>query len=350
MSYTQDDLRRYAQMSATSEDQFNFIINEKLSDSLILKLLIQIENKIGAVLMLVSELSGKILIMYSIFGNSPTIRRIQPFEKISNFMTDILKAHKEGATEFAISERVGRTIYRLLTPENFLPIIDSLKQKNFSQFKDILIQGIIKETKLMNVQVEMEIEKINSIQFLKKNSLNGIIPEVRNPFEEVVSETSTQTNKTLSTTQNLPKTKVEIAIEEISKNYREVVKCQTVVSPVSGLTFEELKPGQKLLFLLPSRTPDERSRARRLGGINQLGQNQPIIGEFLKIIAAENEYHILAKGPGNVLLKAFEERPVRLAYPRNTDMNFEDKTFKAALWIAGGFILFVLVLFFVYFR
>ncbi|MCX7998214.1 MAG: hypothetical protein N3A69_04580, partial [Leptospiraceae bacterium] len=341
---------RYAQMSSISEDQFQFILNEKLSDSLLLKLLIQIENKIGAVLILTSELSGNILLIYSIFGNSPTIRRIQPFEKITNFMTDIQKAHKEGAMEFAISERIGRTIYRLLTPEIILSAVDSLKQKSFSQFKDTLIQGIIKETKLMNVQIEMDIEKTNSIQFLKKNSLKGIVPEVRNPFEETIEVQAQTINKTSSTSPNQPKTKVEIAIEEVTKNYKEVVKCQTVVSPVSGLTFEELKPGQKLLFLLPFRTPEERSRARRLGAVNQLGQNQPVIGEFIKLIVAENEYHILAKGPGNVLLNAFEERPVRLAFPKDSLSNLEEKTLKTALWIAGGFVVFILVLFFLYFR
>lgn len=348
MSYTQEEFRRYVQKSSTNEEQFNLILNEKLVDCSLLKLLVQVESKLGAMLILFSELSGNVLIMYSIFGNSPTIRRIQPFEKFMNFVDDMLKAYKEGAMEVAVSERIGRTIYKNLTSETMLSFINEINNKDFSRLKEFIINAIIKETKLINITLEIDAEKVNSIQFLKKNPLNGNVAEVRDPFE--VIQTSSQTNQNTYTTQVIPKTKIEIAIEEITKNYKEIIKCQTVISPVSGISFEELKVGQKLLFLLPFRTPEDRSRARRLGAVNKLGQNQPIVGEFVKLIVGDHEYHIFAKGPGNVLLRAFEAMPVRLAYPKDLDVNIlEQKTLKTVFLVIGAFIIFIVVLFFFYF-
>lgn len=348
MSYTQEELKRYAQKSSTNDEQLQFILNEKLIDCFVLKLFLQIESKTGVILILFSELSGNILLMYSIFGNSPTIRRIQPFEKVVNFLQDMLKAHKEGATEFAISERIGRTIYKILTPENILTFISDIENKDFSRIKELIVNGIIQETKLTNVMIELDSEKVNSIQFLKNNPLHGNLSEIKNPFE--VLETVYTSQQQTKPTQVLPKTKIEIAIEEITKNYSEVIKCQTVISPVSGIPFDELKVGQKLLFILPFKTPQDRSRARRLGAVNKLGQNQPIVGEFVKLIIGDHEYHIFAKGPGNVLLRAFEEMPVRLAVPKDANpKDLEEKALKTTFLVAGAFVLFILVLLFLYF-
>ncbi len=348
MSISQSEIEKIVSLSSCSQEEFNQILNEKILDAWLIKCFIQIENKVGVLLILVSELSYKILTMYSVFGTSTAIRKIQVFEKFLQFASDMVSVVKGGGVEFPVSERIGRTIYRVFLPEEVEKVIANLKNKKFEPITTLFTQGIVHETKLTNVQIELDVEKINSAYFAKKNPIYGVIPEVRSPFEEI-SNISTSFAKSTSSTTAIPKTKVEIAIEEFIKDYREVVKCSTVVAPVSGVLFEELKPGQKLLFLLPNKTPEEKSRARRLGAVNQLGQSQPIIGEFLKLIVGKDEYHIFAKGPGNVLLRAFEPRPVRLAIPTNLSSSSEEKNFKVMVYISAGFFLFVLVLLLLYF-
>jgi hypothetical protein len=62
------------------------------------------------------------------------------------------------------------------------------------------------------------------------------------------------------------------------------------------------------------------NQAKQLGAVDSEGKNRPVIGQFLKLVTGEkNEFHIFAKGPQGVLLRAFEERPVKLAVPKSAN-------------------------------
>lgn len=57
-----------------------------------------------------------------------------------------------------------------------------------------------------------------------------------------------------------------------------------------------------------------------MGAVTKEGTIKPISGDFLKIInGGKNEFHIFAKGPNGILLRAFEERPVKLAVSKRTN-------------------------------
>ncbi|MCB1180174.1 MAG: hypothetical protein KDK36_21530 [Leptospiraceae bacterium] len=192
-------------------------------------------------------------------------------------------------------------------------------------------------------------ERINSIQFRLNNPLDGNYNEVVSPFIEMASQSSGTSSR--SSFSPLPKTKIDLAIEDFINKHKEVIKCSTVLSPASGVTFDELREGQKLLFKLPFRTPEEKSKARRLGGVNKLGQPITITGTFLRLIVGpKDEYHIFAKGPHGVLLRAFEERPVRLAVPRYSEAGEGLEKNSKAMWIVAiGFLIFIAVLGVIYF-
>jgi hypothetical protein len=352
MSISQSELQKLAALASRSQDEANLILKGEIIDSWLLKILINIENKTGAMMVLVSELSLKVVSIYSIFGTSPGIRKIRTFEKFQQFATDMGNAIKEGGMEAAVSERIGRTLYRTLLPEDLQSVLPDFDLGQLTNITDLITKGVAQETKLMNIQVELDIERINSAEFAKKNPIYGMVSEVRSPFEAAPTNSSTpNTSSRTQTTTSTPKTKIEIAVDDFVKDYKEVIKCSTVVSPVSGVLFDELKPGQKLLFMLPFKTSDEKSRARRLGAVNKLGQNGPVIGEFVKLIMGKDEFHLFAKGPHNTLLRAFEERPVRLAVPKAKDYEQEEeRNIKSIVMVALGFLLFVLLLFFFYFR
>lgn len=342
-----EELKKMALSSVNTEEEAERIIRGELVDAWLLKVILDVENKSGAILVLVSEANLKVLCIYSMMGASKVIKKIRTFEKFHQFALDMLAAYRDGGIESAMSERIGRTLYRLLTPEIISAQLPNFHYNQTRDITDILIKGIAIETKVGSIQVQIDLERVNSIFFRTNNPLQGNYNEVQNPFIEMVSSKISHGTSHTSSFSAVPKTKIDLAIEDFINQYDEIVRCSTILSPAAGITFDELKEGQKLLFKLPFKAPEEKSKARRLGAVNTLGQPVPIVGTFLRLIVGpKDEYHIFAKGPKGVLLRAFEERPVRLAIPRDSDSEEGGISGNAkALWaVIIGFVIFVLVL------
>jgi hypothetical protein len=341
-----EELRKLALKSVNTEEEAERVIRGELVDAWLLKILLDVENKSGAIFVLASEVNMKILQIFSMMGTSKMIRKIRTFEKFQQFADDMLAAYREGGIESNFSERIGRTLYRLLSPDIIAAQLPNFHYNRTSEITDIIIKGVAAETKVGNIQVQIELERVNSIFFRLNNPLSGVYNEVQSPFIEMASSKISAIGNT-SKFSAIPKTKIDLAIEDLISQYKEVVKCTTVVSPVSGVNFDDLKEGQRLLFKLPFKAPEEKIKARRLGAVNPMGQLLPVVGTFLRLIVGpKDEYHIFAKGPKGVLLRAFEERPVRLAIPRDSkgeEAEIDGNT--KALWaVIIGFVVFVLVL------
>ncbi|MCB1159333.1 MAG: hypothetical protein KDK45_17665, partial [Leptospiraceae bacterium] len=184
------------------------------------------------------------------------------------------------------------------------------------------------------------------------NILNKEIQPVRSPFEkkvEIRAKVLTEPRVALSSASvntlsestppsdiPAPKSGTELKMEEIESGFSSVVRCKTVLSPVSGIEFSRLREGQEILITLPYKTDQEKIWANRLGAVGEDGIVHPLIVKFYRYIEmSKGEYYIYAKGPENVLLKAFEERKVRIAVPKDKKTAlFEDVSDKLQLnWI-----------------
>ena len=307
-----EELLSYTLRSVNSKEEAMSVINGDLKDAFILKLSIDLQSKNGILLILISEIKKKILDIYSVVGTSTNIKKIRTFESMEQIFEDILKLLDYGGIETALSERVGRCIYRTLSGNAMESILFNIKKKHNSEISSVLEEALIVETKIKNTQVFIEVERVKSSDFYTYNTLRGIYPEVRNPLEDESKENKDKTEEV----QQLSKTSVEQALDEIFLNYKRVVKCNAGISPARGVEFNKIKPNQPLYFHLPQFTEEEKNTAKELGGFSKNGKAIPVVGNFIKIIAGpKNEYHIFAKGPKGVLLHAQETHPVRISFP-----------------------------------
>jgi hypothetical protein len=309
-----EEMYNLAIKSMLNPEDAKKLVRGEIKDSFILKIAIDLQSKNGIVLVLISEIAKKVLDIYSIIGTANNLKKIKTFENVEQIFEDLTKLMEFGGIEKALSERIGRCIYRAMGPNTIDSILVNLKKKATSEIASVIEEAVISETKLKNTQVFIEVEKISSLDFYKYNTLKNIHPEVRNPFEEV-SQSQTQTKIEVPIVK-LSKTSVEQAIDDIITSYDKIIKCNVGISPTKGLEFSKLKPNQPIYFHLPQFTPDEKNVARSMGAINKNGKPIPIVGKFVKIIAGQNnEYHIFAKGPGGVLLHSTETQQVKVAYP-----------------------------------
>lgn len=299
--------------SVVSEEDANLLLEGKLNDALLVKVSVQVENRSGIMILLFSLAKGDLLQVYSIFGNSPLLNRIRTFENVSQFLLDLIEAIKAGGIEKPLSDRIGRVLYKGIDKQSMLKEFPKLEKKNYSDFCEILQYVINTELKIKTTKVQVEVERLSSLKFRSNNPLAAVFSPISNPYLETIKPVS-QTTTTVENNQSQEKAKAEAIINDIQKDYKKVLVCKTVVAPVAGVDFENLKEHMKLLFVLPSQTKEEIALAKSMGAISKDGTNKPIVGEFLKMVTGgKNEYHIFAKGPNGTLLRAFEERPVKLA-------------------------------------
>ena len=87
----------------------------------------------------------------------------------------------------------------------------------------------------------------------------------------------------------------------------------------------------KLLFVLPFQTTEEIALLKSVGAVTKEGAIKPIAGEFLKIITGGKMNIIFCKGPNGILLRAFEERPVKLAVSKKKTINPSKKDERSEL-------------------
>ncbi len=307
------ELMSIALESVGTEDKARELIQGKFLDAYILKLRVDIENRSGVMIVLVSKIKSDILVLYSVFGNSPNLRKIRTFEDYSQFSHDMLNVMKSGGVDKALSENVGRAIYQKLTKGTISGLFPIWDKKDVVSTVAMLEPAIASYIKIKSAKIQADVEQISSVKFRYKNVMTGTVNPITRPdFEE-----STETPEVESQPVKLESSPVEKEIEELEKEFGRIVICKTVLSPVAGIDFDALQNGQKLLFILPFQNDEEKALAHSMGAVGKDGINRPIIGTFVKIIVGtKNEYHIFAKGPNGVLLRAFEERPVRLAAPK----------------------------------
>jgi hypothetical protein len=360
-----DHLKKMALESVLTEDQAIKLLNHQIKDAWLLKLRIDLENKTGVLVCLISKFRENILQIFSVFGNSPTITRIRTFEDQHQILGDMIEALKTGTHDKGVSETIGRVIYRTFDKESLQKLMPEWEKHDKDNTTIHLENSISQNMKTKNIQIQMDVEAISSIEFRTNNPLAAKISPVINPLLDLpsnnsgsgTSQTSTPSSTATSptTSGSLPtvpeKSDVDRKIEELEAGFSRIISCKTVLAPAHGIEFSQLKKNQKLLFQLPFKTEADKETAKRLDAVSDKGELKPIIGDFFQIIEGKkNEYHIYARGPYGVLLRAFEERPVRIAIPKD-EKNLSDdvKSFSYFLYAALGGIFIVVLLLILYF-
>ena len=295
-----------AMESVLTEDQARELVSGRIQDAFLLKLAIDVENRSGLVIAVVSVYRYEIIVLYSVFNDSTSIKKVRTFEDAGQFAHDFIEATKTGVVDKGLSESVGRLIYKKLDKSMISSMTQFLESGEASRFNTLVSETLVEGLKVKNVNVQVDAEKISSVKFRYKSPLDSIAP-VNPPVMETGDKG-----------EDLPREKsaMEKQMEMIEKTHPKMLQCKTVLSPVAGVEFEELRAKQKLLFQIPIDSQESKEMAKLLGAIDNEGNPKPIIGEFLHLLSGKNEYYIYAKGPGGILLRAFEEGPVRLAIPK----------------------------------
>ncbi|MCG6166630.1 LIC10486 family protein [Leptospira sanjuanensis] len=300
----QANLMNLALESVLTEDQAVELIQGKIRDAFLLKIRIDIENRSGAVVAIVSKYKNDVIEIFSLFSNSSLIRKIRSFEDSAAFALDMVEAAKSEPFDPGLSDSIGRIVYSKLTKAVLESSYANWEKNDASSFVNILENQIKTSLKVNQVRIQADVEFLSSPKFRAKNVFAGIIPAVNRPSEEPAIGQVPESQE---------KTPVQRQIEQFRKPFGRVILSKTVLAPVGGVDFDELTEGDKLYFQLPTGSMDEKAMAKTLGGFDEAGNPKNVIGEFIGIAAGKGEYHIFAKGPSGVLLQAFEERPVRLA-------------------------------------
>jgi hypothetical protein len=336
--------------SVTSIEDANLLVQGKLKDAMLIKASVVVESRSGFLLFLFSLAKGDLLQVYSIFGNSPLLNRIGTFENLPQFLSDLIEAIKAGGIERALSDRIGRVMYKGLDAQSVLLQFPKIEKKDYFDFCEMVQVTINTELKIKTAKVQIDFEKLSSLDFRLQNPLGSVYAPLANPYKEVkkiVVPVPVAENPYLQ-----EKVKAEAVIQEVQKNYKQILMCKTIVAPVAGIDFDNLTENMKLLFVLPAKTSEEIALAKSLGAIGKDGLNKPIAGEFLKIIpGGKNEFHILAKGPNGILFRAFEERPVKLAVskkPSTPKKEEQSELAKMMSVIIGILVVLVIILIFMY--
>ncbi|PKA17377.1 LIC10486 family protein [Leptospira haakeii] len=297
--------------SVHTEEQAIELIQGKIKDAYLLKLRIDVENKAGVVLGLLSRYKNEFLELYSLFSNSSVIRKIRTFEDFGQISHDIAEAARQEAPDPGLSDAIGRILHTKLTKqilEQYYPMWD----RNDTAALVNMLENQIKTTMKINmIRVQADVEYVSSLKCRGKSFFAGIIQSIPKPPEEPAEGAG-------APVENLDPEKAAVMrqIETIRKGFGRVVLAKTILSPVNGIDFDDLNEGDKILLQLPSVSPEEKALAKTLGAMDKDGNVKPVVGSFVAIASGKNEYHIFAKGPAGVLLQAFEERPVRLARPK----------------------------------
>ncbi len=336
-------LMKYALESVKDNEQAFLLVEGKITDAILVKAQVHVENRSGILIFPFSVFKGDILTIYSVFGNSPLIIRMRTYEKYPQFLLDTMEIVKSGGIDKALSERIARSIYKNISASSLFKTVQKISKKNYEELVALIQNGINLELKINTTKANIDVEKISSLQFRIGNQLDAVLLPVQNPYNIQKEE---ETKKiVIPVFENSPeKIKAEKEITEIQKEFQKVIVCKTVVSPVAGLEFDALKENTKLLFLLPFQTEEEIEFAKQMGAVNKEGVNKPILGTFYRIITSgKNEFHIFAKGPNGILFRAFEERPVRLATPKKAGSNLKKVESKSDISMTLSIIVGVLV-------
>lgn len=297
--------------SVLTEEQAIELIQGKIKDAYLLKLRIDVENRAGVVLGLLSRYRNEFLELYSLFSNSSMIRKIRTFEDFGQISHDIAEAARQEAPDPGLSDQVGRILHTKLNKqilEQYYPMWD---RNDTAALVNMLENQIKSNLKINMIRVQADVEFVSSLKCRGKSFFAGVLSPIAKPPEEVSPDGAPVE------TLDPEKAAVQRQIETIRKGFGRVVQAKTILSPVNGIDFDDLVEGDKILLQLPAVSPEEKALAKTLGAMDKDGNVKPVVGSFIAIASGKNEYHIFAKGPVGVLLQAFEERPVRLARPKS---------------------------------
>lgn len=311
--------------SVLTEEQARELINGRIQDAYLIKAKVDVENRSGALLVLVSAYRKKILELYSMFGNSPILRKIRTFEDYQQYSLDFVEVQNNGGLDPSLSEMIGHAIYLALDAGTIASFLPAWEKKDIANTTLALEKAIIKNSRVNRVKMTAEVDKISSIKFRHKNPMNGVVNPINPPnIPEPIEESGIEQMAAVDEDSLLP---YERLINNITKNYSKQILCETMLSPVLGVEFDEVVEGEEILFKLPFSTPQERSTAQALGCVDSQGNLKPLVGKFLKIVNGEGEYHILAQGPSNTIIHSIEERPVKIATLQKKAPASNDKTY-----------------------
>lgn len=315
----QAELMNLALESCLTEEQGRDLLNSKITDAYLLKLRVDLENRTGVLMVLVSKFKKTILQVFSVFGSSPQMRKVRLFGDYGQLSVDFVELYKEKGLDSSLTENVGKAVYRIFSPEIIPGLLPQWDKKYFSNSIDMLergISGLLKNTK---IKVIFEMDKVSSVKFRHKNPMHGVVRSVGAPPPETSAAPEQQAPV------NAEPTALERQIANFTKNYNTILQAKTMISPVDGIEFDQLVEGQEILFKLIVDSPQQKATAKVLNAIDEYNIAQPVVGKYIGIASGKNEYHIYAEGPSGTLLHSLEERPVKISVPKYAKKMIETK-------------------------
>ncbi|WCL49316.1 hypothetical protein [Leptospira sp. GIMC2001] len=334
--------------SVLSEDQAKELINGRIEDAFVMKAKVDIDNRSGVVMILFSTYKKKILELYSLIGNSPILRKIRTFEDYQQLSLDFVEVTNAGGIDTALSEIVGQAIYSMYNTDVIGSFLPFWEKKDTTNSILMMEQNVQKKVKATRVKIAAEVDKVSSVKFRYKNIMIGTVAPIKPPIEDEAFNSSEE---------GLPEGELdgeemapyERLIDNVAKRYSRMLECETMLSPVAGVEFDDLVEGQEILFRLPYQTSQEKATAQALELVDSEGKLKPLIGKFISIVYGDDSYHILAEGPSNTVIRSIEERPVRVATPKKLvkelDLNAnEPLNSNAGLLIIGAVVAFCILI------
>lgn len=311
----QADLLGLTKEAVFTDEQAKEVLQGKITDGYLIKVKIDLDGMNAMVLILVSSVRKHIMEIYAVAGNSPIFRRIRTFADPLQISTDLSDIGKSAGYDPAISENMGRAVYRVFTKEKLEEFLPLWQKKDPSRITETLESSILQATKGRNIKLQAEVDKLSTAKFRYENPMKGTISPISKPMdemptpEEVASPASPPSGE---------QSAIERQIAHFRSGFSKEVNMKTVISPISGVEFDNLVEGQEILFRVPVETQDGMSDASLLGLIDEEGKvsKEPLVGKFLGIASNKSEYHIFAEGPNKYLFHSVEEQPVKVAVPK----------------------------------
>lgn len=311
----QADLLGLTKEAVFTDEQAKEVLQGKITDGYLIKIKVDLDSMNGMILLLVSSIKKHIMEVYAVVGSSPIFRRIRTFADHVQISTDLADIGKTAGYDPSISENIGRAVYRVFTKEKLEDFLPLWQKKDPSRITEALEASLLQASKGRNIKLQAEVDKISTAKFRYENPMKGTINPISKPMDEMpIPEEQTTQVVVPSGEQSA----IERQIAHFRSGFSKEVNMKTVISPISGVEFDNLIEGQEILFRVPTETQEGMSDASLLGLIDEEGKvsKEPLIGKFLGIASNKSEYHIFAEGPNKYLFHSVEEQPVKVAIPK----------------------------------
>ncbi|MCZ8342523.1 MAG: hypothetical protein O9301_05795 [Leptospira sp.] len=311
----QADLLGLTKEAVFTDEQAKEVLQGKITDGYLIKIKIDLDSMNGMILLLVSSIKKHIMEVYAVVGNSPIFRRVRTFADHVQISTDLADIGKTAGYDPSISENIGRAVYRVFTKEKLEDFLPLWQKKDPSRITEALEASLLQASKGRNIKLQAEVDKISTAKFRYENPMKGTINPISKPMDEMPIPEEQTTQVVVSAGEQ---SAIERQIAHFRTGFSKEVNMKTVISPISGVEFDNLVEGQEILFRVPTETQEGMSDASLLGLIDEEGKvsKEPLIGKFLGIASNKSEYHIFAEGPNKYLFHSVEEQPVKVAIPK----------------------------------